>query len=106
VTTPDNQVVVIGAGTAGLAAALCLGDLAVPTVVLDRGRVAESWRSRYDGLRLVTERRNSHLPKRPDPGGTASFPSRDGGSSSDRPLMATPLRSASGVGGVAFPLNS
>ena len=39
--------------------------------------VASSWRSRYDGLRLNTWRRFSHLPGRPYPKGTPTFPSRD-----------------------------
>src|SRR6185436_12046529 len=51
----ENQVVVVGAGTAGLAAALCLSDLSIPSVVLERGDgVGAAWRSRYDGLRLNT----------------------------------------------------
>ncbi|BDX32389.1 monooxygenase [Mycobacterium antarcticum] len=75
---PENDVVVIGAGTAGLAAALCLGDLSVKSVVVDRAeRVGASWRSRYDRLRLNTGRQYSHLPKRPYPTGTPLFPTRD-----------------------------
>jgi cation diffusion facilitator CzcD-associated flavoprotein CzcO len=47
-------------------------------LVLDQAdRVASSWRSRYDGLRLNTWRRFSHLPGRPFPKGTPTFPSRD-----------------------------
>lgn len=75
---PENQVAIIGAGTAGLAAALCLSDLSVKSVVLDRGeQVGASWRSRYDRLRLNTGRQYSHLPKRPYPKGTPLFPTRD-----------------------------
>jgi cation diffusion facilitator CzcD-associated flavoprotein CzcO len=77
-TAPENQVVIVGAGSAGLAAALCLSDLAVRSVVLDRGsQVGASWRSRYDRLRLNTGRRFSHLPKRRYDKGTAIFPTRD-----------------------------
>jgi cation diffusion facilitator CzcD-associated flavoprotein CzcO len=76
-SAPENQVVIVGAGPAGLAAALCLSDLAVRSVVLDRGQVGESWRFRYDGLRLNTGRQFSHLPKRKYPKGTPLFPSRD-----------------------------
>jgi cation diffusion facilitator CzcD-associated flavoprotein CzcO len=77
-SAPENQVVVIGAGTAGLAAALCLSDLSVKSVVLDRGdQVAAAWRTRYDRLRLNTGRQFSHLPKRPYPKGTPLFPTRD-----------------------------
>ena len=77
-SAPENQVVVVGAGTAGLAAALCLSDLSIPSVVLERGDgVGAAWRSRYDRLRLNTGQRYSHLPKRPYPNGTPVFPTRD-----------------------------
>jgi cation diffusion facilitator CzcD-associated flavoprotein CzcO len=75
---PENEVVIVGAGTSGLSAALCLSDLSVKTLVVDRGdAVGAVWRSRYDGLTLNTGRRYSHLPKRPFPKGTPLFPSRD-----------------------------
>lgn len=75
---PENQVVIIGAGSAGLAAALSLSDLSVKSVVLDRGDlVGASWRSRYDRLRLNTGRQYSHLPKRRYAKGTPLFPTRD-----------------------------
>jgi cation diffusion facilitator CzcD-associated flavoprotein CzcO len=78
VTAPENSVVVVGAGTAGLAVALCLSDLSIPSVVLERGDgVGAAWRSRYDRLRLNTGRRYSHLPKRPYPKGTPLYPTRD-----------------------------
>ncbi|MEU0499156.1 NAD(P)/FAD-dependent oxidoreductase [Mycobacterium sp. NPDC006124] len=77
-TAPENSVVVVGAGTAGLAAALCLSDLSIPSVVLERGdAVGAAWRSRYDALRLNTGRRYSHLPKRPYAKGTPLYPTRD-----------------------------
>lgn len=76
-SAPENQVVVVGAGTAGLAAALCLSDLSIPSVVIERGNgVGAAWRSRYDRLRLNTGQRYSHLPKRPYPKGTPVFPTR------------------------------
>jgi cation diffusion facilitator CzcD-associated flavoprotein CzcO len=70
--------VIVGAGTAGIAAAVSLSDLGVRSLVVDRGdRVGASWRSRYDRLRLNTGRNTSHLPKRPYPKGTPTFPTRD-----------------------------
>ena len=73
-----HQVVVIGAGPAGVASALALKDAGVPPLVLDQaGQVASSWRGRYDRLRLNTWRRYSQLPDRPFPKGTPTFPSRD-----------------------------
>jgi putative flavoprotein involved in K+ transport len=55
--------VVIGAGQAGLAVSHLLGRAGRDHVVVDRGRVAESWRSqRWDSLRLLTPRWMSRLP--------------------------------------------
>ena len=69
-----TEVIVIGGGQAGLAMSRALADLAVEHVVLERGRVAERWRSeRWDSLRLLTPRWQSRLPgwsyAGPDPGG-------------------------------------
>src|SRR6187431_748601 len=70
--------VVIGAGGAGLSAALALKDLGVRPLVLERSdNVAASWRGRYDRLRLNSARRFSHLPDRPFAKGTPTFPTRD-----------------------------
>jgi cation diffusion facilitator CzcD-associated flavoprotein CzcO len=56
-------VVIIGAGSAGLAAAAALRRAGVETVVLERGPgVATSWRDRHEGLRLNTIRWQSGLP--------------------------------------------
>lgn len=55
--------VVIGAGQAGLAVSHLLGRAGRDHVVVDRGHVAESWRSqRWDSLRLLTPRWMSRLP--------------------------------------------
>jgi putative flavoprotein involved in K+ transport len=66
--------VVIGAGHAGLATSRCLADAGRDHVVLERGRLAESWRSeRWDSLRLLTPNWMTRLPGRgyqgPDPDG-------------------------------------
>ena len=72
---PEDHVVVVGAGPAGVAAALALKDAGMSAVVLDRAdRVASSWRSRYDSLRLNTWRPFSHLPGRPYPKGRRPSP--------------------------------
>lgn len=74
----EREVAVIGAGPAGVAAALALKDVGVRPTVFDRAdRVASSWRGRYDRLRLNTCRPFSHLPDRRYPKGTPMFPSRD-----------------------------
>ncbi|HEU4544219.1 MAG TPA: NAD(P)-binding domain-containing protein [Jiangellaceae bacterium] len=55
--------VVIGAGHAGLATSRCLTDAGREHIVLDRGRLAESWRSaRWDSLHLLTPNWMSRLP--------------------------------------------
>ena len=69
-----TSVVVIGAGQAGLAVSNLLTAASVDHVVLDRGRVAESWRSRrWDSLRLLTPNWMTRLPDwsyhGPDPAG-------------------------------------
>ena len=74
----EHQVVVVGAGPAGIASALALKDAGLSAVVVDQAdQVAASWRSRYDSLRVNTWRRFSHLPGRPYPRGTPTFPSRE-----------------------------
>ena len=49
------DVAIIGAGQAGLATSWYLGEAGVDHVVLDSGRVAETWRTRrWDSFRLIT----------------------------------------------------
>jgi len=58
-----TDVVVIGAGQAGLAMSRCLSDSGIDHVVLERGRIAERWRSeRWDSLRLLTPNWQTRLP--------------------------------------------
>ncbi len=55
--------VVIGAGHAGLAVSRLLTEAGRDHVVLDRGRVAERWRTeRWDSLRLLTPNWMTRLP--------------------------------------------
>jgi putative flavoprotein involved in K+ transport len=67
---PDAEAVVIGAGPAGLGAAIELRRRGIDTLVLERaGAVAESWRHRYEGLRLNSVRwlagiRRAPIPRR------------------------------------------
>jgi putative flavoprotein involved in K+ transport len=72
------DVVVVGAGHAGLAMSRCLADAAVDHVVLERGEIANSWRhERWDSLRLLTPNWQSRLPgyryAGPDPDGYMSM---------------------------------
>ena len=63
VAVVDAEVLVVGAGPAGLAVAACLLRRGIDTLVVDRGEsVGETWRSRYDRLHLHTPRIQSSLP--------------------------------------------
>jgi cation diffusion facilitator CzcD-associated flavoprotein CzcO len=74
----EEDVVVIGAGSAGLSAALALRDRGIRALVLERSdAVGASWRSRYARLRLNSFRGTSHLPGRRFPDGTPAFPTRE-----------------------------
>ena len=59
------DVVVIGAGQAGLATSCRLTEAGVAHVVLERGRVAETWRGRWDSFCLVTPNWTVALPGHP-----------------------------------------
>jgi putative flavoprotein involved in K+ transport len=55
--------VIVGGGHTGLAMSRCLADRAIDHVVLERGEVANSWRTeRWDSLRLLTPNWQSRLP--------------------------------------------
>jgi len=57
------DVVVIGAGHAGLAFSHCLAESAIDHVVLERGEIANSWRhERWDSLTLLTPNWQCKLP--------------------------------------------
>src|SRR3954452_12184207 len=56
------EVVVIGAGPAGLATAVALRHYGIGAVVLERDSIGASWRRHYDRLHLHTVRWLSHLP--------------------------------------------
>jgi putative flavoprotein involved in K+ transport len=58
-----SDVIVIGAGQAGLAMSHQLGQRGIDHVVLERGRIAERWRSeRWPALQLLTPNWQSRLP--------------------------------------------
>jgi putative flavoprotein involved in K+ transport len=74
-----TDTVIIGGGQAGLAMSRCLFDRGIDHVVVERGRVAERWRSeRWDSLRLLTPNWQSRLPgfsyDGPDPDGYMDMP--------------------------------
>ncbi|TPG29582.1 NAD(P)-binding domain-containing protein [Mycolicibacterium hodleri] len=54
---------VVGAGHSGLAMSRCLADRSIDHVVLERGEVADSWRTmRWDSMRLLTPNWMARLP--------------------------------------------
>src|SRR5436190_2096234 len=60
---PDTTTVIIGAGHCGLAVSRCLAARSIDHVVLERGEVANSWRTqRWDSLRLLTPNWMTRLP--------------------------------------------
>ncbi len=73
---PPADVLVVGAGPAGLAVGACLARSGLRPILLERGDAPGwSWACHYESLRLHTPRRSSSLPFLPmPPGGT--FPSR------------------------------
>lgn len=72
------QTVVVGGGQAGLAASHELSERGLSHVVLEGGaRVGDSWRHRWDSLRLFTPARYDGLPGRPFPGDPWALPTKD-----------------------------
>jgi putative flavoprotein involved in K+ transport len=65
--------VVVGAGQAGLAVSHELAQAGVPHTVLERGRVGQTWRGRWDSFCLVTPNWSVQLP-----GGGYDGPDPDG----------------------------
>ena len=60
---PNTTTVIVEAGHCGLAMSRCLAARSVDHVVLERGDVANSWRTqRWDSLRLLTPNWMTRLP--------------------------------------------
>jgi len=75
---PTGEVVVIGGGQAGLATGYHLAKRGLPFVILDANeRIGDSWRKRWDSLRLFTPARYDGLPGWPFPAPAWSFPTKD-----------------------------
>ena len=75
-----TDAIIIGGGQAGLAMSYCLARHGVEHVLLERGRIAERWRTeRWDSLRLLTPNWMSRLPggwcyRGPEPDGFMTMP--------------------------------
>jgi putative flavoprotein involved in K+ transport len=97
-----TDVVIIGGGQAGLAMSSCLTELGIEHVVLERGRVAERWRSeRWDSLRLLTPNWQSRLPgyryQGADPDGFMTMPEVIGFLDGYARSFTAPVETGSGV---------
>ena len=74
---PASDVLVIGAGPAGLAVAACLRQHGVAYDMVTRDdSVAAAWRRHYERLHLHTVKRHSALPGMPWPASAPRYPSR------------------------------
>jgi putative flavoprotein involved in K+ transport len=78
---PDRiACVVLGAGHAGLAVSYELTRRSVPHVVLERGRIGETWRSkRWDAFTMIMPNWGMDLPGFPYEGNRDAFSTRDEG---------------------------
>lgn len=73
-----EDILVIGAGPAGLAVSACLRQEGLPHVVVEREtEVAPTWRRHYERLHLHTSKRYSGLPFSPWPSQIPTYPSRE-----------------------------
>jgi len=72
-----TQVVIIGAGPAGLAVGACLRRQGIEFIILERSsEVGTSWRNHYERLHLHTAKGYSALPFMPFPVDYPRYPSR------------------------------
>ena len=78
---PDPErhpVIVIGAGQAGLSVGYHLARCGIPFVILDaHARIGDSWRNRWDSLRLFTPARYDGLDGMRFPGRGDTFPTKN-----------------------------
>jgi indole-3-pyruvate monooxygenase len=74
----SEDIVVIGAGPAGLATSACLRREGLAHVVLEReGQIANAWHRHYDRLHLHTTKTYSGLPMMPWPKAAPRYPARE-----------------------------
>jgi indole-3-pyruvate monooxygenase len=75
---PAEDILVVGAGPAGLATSACLRREGLDHVIVEReGQVASSWHRHYDRLHLHTTKTYSALPLSPWPQAVPRYPARE-----------------------------
>jgi len=94
--------VIIGAGHAGLAMSRCLTERSIDHVVLERGEVANSWKTeRWDSLRLLTPNWQCRLPgiayEGDDPDGYRTMPETIAFIERYAGMIAAPVRTHTAV---------
>ena len=73
-----TDVLVVGAGQSGLALAYHLQQRGRQVLLVDRNeRVGDSWRARWDSLKLYSPARRDGLPGLPYPAAKTSYPTKD-----------------------------
>jgi putative flavoprotein involved in K+ transport len=76
--TNQWDIVIIGGGQSGLALGYFLKKMNKQFIILDENnRVGDSWRRRWDSLKLFTPSQHDGLPGMPFPGSKGSFPGKD-----------------------------
>jgi len=74
----QSDILIIGAGAAGLATAACLKQRGLEATPLEASDIpGHSWAAGYDALKLHTIRRLSSLPRYPMPRSYPLYPTRD-----------------------------
>jgi putative flavoprotein involved in K+ transport len=72
------ETIIIGGGQSGLSMGYHLSKRDRPFVILDASeRIGDSWRKRWDSLRVFTQARYDGLPGWPFPAPARSFPTKD-----------------------------
>ena len=72
------KIIVIGGGQTGLSMGYYLAQSGLSFIILDASeRIGDSWRKRWDSLRLFTPARYDTLPGLPFPAPRHSFPTKD-----------------------------
>ena len=76
-TAERIETVIVGGGQAGLSTGFHLARRGLPFVILEANeRIGDSWRRRWDSLRLFTPARYNELPAVPFPRRPGRFPAR------------------------------